>query len=257
MKTTKGQPSFARIGPVTLADRFVTRNYDVIKATTLLLPADKDGGGIQDEVTHLLAYAVKASKGAAKFVPPPDVHVLNQCSDVALSPRKPVSLLVPTAKDLNLPPSAPVEANHELDHFLCYAAKPRTKLAKGIQVDVADQFQTRRYDLKKIDKLCVPVAKSGTPMVLKGPNKGTPATITPADVRHPEALLVCYQAKLATKQIPQLGCGPADPKGKGTKIVPKQPGHTPRIGIFVANQLGALRLDSTKNIALCIPSLSP
>ena len=88
VKTTKGQPSFAPIGPVTLADRFVTRNYDVIKATTLLLPADKNGSGIQDEVTHLLAYAVKPSKGAAKFVPPPDVHVVNQCSDVALIPAQ-------------------------------------------------------------------------------------------------------------------------------------------------------------------------
>ena len=78
-------------------------------------------------------------------------------------------------------------------------------------------------------------------------------TITPADVRHPEALLVCYKAKLATKQIPQLGCGPVDPKDKGTKIVPKQPGHTPRIGIFVANQLGALRLDSTKECGALHP----
>jgi hypothetical protein len=145
----------------------------------------------------------------------------------------------------------------ELDHFVCYAAKPRTKLAKGTQIDVADEFQTRRYDLKKIDKLCVPVAKSGTPFVLKGPDKGTPAPITAAAVQHSEALLVCYQAKLATKVIPQLGCGPVDPKSKGTKIVPKQPRHTPRLGIFLANQLGTPRLDSTKEIALCIPSLSP
>ena len=118
-----------------------------------------------------------------------------------------------------------------------------------------DQFETRRYDLKKIDKLCVPAAKSGSPLFLKGPSKGTTATIAPADVKHADALLVCYRAKLATKVIPQLGCGPVDPKSKGTKIVPKQPKHTPHLGVFVANQLGTLQVDSTKELALCIPSV--
>lgn len=254
VKPSKGHPAFVPIGPVTLADRFTTRNYDVLKTTTLLLPADKNGGGLQDAATHLLAYSVKASKGQAKFEVPPDVHVLNQCSDVALVAKKAVTLLVPTAKDLASAPTPPVEANHELDHFLCYAAKARTKLAKGTQVQVGDQFQTRRYDLKKIDKLCVPVAKSGAPLFLKGENKGTPATITPAAVRHVDGLLVCYQAKLATKEIPQLGCGPVDPKSKGAKL-PKQPKHAPHLGVFVANQLGTVQVDSRKELALCVPSV--
>lgn len=255
-KATKGQPTFLPIGPVMLADQFATRNYDVIKATALLLPADKDGGGVQDDVTHLLGYALKASKGDAKFVVPPDVHVLNQCSDVALVAKKPLRLLVPTAKSLQGTPTAPTQADDELDHFLCYAAKARTKPPKGTQVTVADQFQTRRYDLKKITTLCVPVAKSGNPFVLKGPSKGTAATITTSTIRHPEALLVCYQAKLAGKVIPQLGCGAADPKAKGTKIDPKQLKHA-AAGVFVANQLGALRLDAGKELELCVPSLAP
>jgi hypothetical protein len=30
------------------------------------------------------------------------------------------------------------------------------------------------------------------------------------------------QAKMASKTIAQNGCGPVDPKGEGTKIVPKR-----------------------------------
>lgn len=51
------------------------------------------------------------------------------------------------------------------DDYLCHAAKAQKKrsdgmplapLPKGQQVVVEDQFQTRRYDLKKITKLCQP-----------------------------------------------------------------------------------------------------
>jgi hypothetical protein len=253
----KGEAPFVPIGSVTLAGALGSAGYDVKKVAALLLPADKNSGGVHDSVTHLAEYAVKPSKGSAKFVPPAPIHVLNQCSDVLLTAKKPTSLLVPTAKNLTSPVDPPLEANHQLDHFLCYAAKSQTKLAKGVQVDAADQFQSRRYDLDKITKLCVPVAKSGSPVFLKGDAKGTPATLSPASIRHPEGLLVCYQASLATSEIPQLGCGPVDPKSKGTKIVPKQPKHAPRLGIFVANQLGALRLDSKQEVELCVPSLLP
>jgi hypothetical protein len=77
VKASKGHPAFVPIGPLTLADRFTTRNYDLSKPTALLLPANENGKGVHDEVTHLLSYNVKASKGQAKFLVPPDVHVLN------------------------------------------------------------------------------------------------------------------------------------------------------------------------------------
>ena len=271
VKPTKGTASFEPLGPVTLTDAFVPAgaDYDVIKPAALALPADKNESGVHDDATHLLEYLVKPSNGAPKFAPRVDVRLLNQCSDVTLVVKKPVSLLVPTAKSVSDPVDPPVEAEHEVDHFLCYRAKPEAKLAsggvlpkfpKGIQVDVADQFddsQARRYDLKSITKLCVPTAKSGNPLFLKGAAKGTPATIAPASVRHADSLLVCYRAKLATTQIPQLGCGAVDPKSKGAKIDPKQPKHTPVIGIFVNNQLGPLQLDSVKELELCVPSVMP
>ncbi len=258
VKATKGHPPFFALGPVTL---LAGNRYDVLKAATLLLPADKNGEGLHDQVTHLLEYAVKPGKDVPKFGTLSDIRVLNQCSDFFVEIKKPVSLMVPTAKGLGAPVTAPAGAS--LDHFLCFQAKPQKKrggvalpkFPKGIQVDAQDQFQTRRYELTKPSKLCIPTDKSGTPSFLKGPDKGKPATITPATVQHGFEFLVCYKAKLAGTTIPQLGCGPAVPGAKGTKITPKQPKHTPRAGLFIANQLGTLRLDSTKEVELCVPSL--
>ena len=127
---------------------------------------------------------------------------------------------------------------------------------KGTQLSATDQFQTRRYDVGKISKLCTPTDKSGTPLYLKGTHQGQPATITPATVRHPTENLLCYKVKAAASTIAQPLCGAAAPKDKGTPIVPKQAKHTPKIGMFTANQLGALRLDSTKEVELCIPSFT-
>ena len=118
---------------------------------------------------------------------------------------------------------------------------------------LTDAFQTRRYDLKKVASVCLPVAKSGSPQLLAGPNKGTPFALTRATVGSPESFLVCYRAKLATKTIPQNGCGPVDPADKGAKMVPKQPKHVPRL-VQVGNQLGGGALDTKKESLVCIPS---
>jgi hypothetical protein len=238
-------------------------NYDVQKVASVLLPADVNAAGVHDTATHLLEYAIKPAKGEPKFAALPGTHVLNQCSDLFVTLGKPVSVLVPTAKDLQNPVTAP--ASPPVDHFLCFAAKldkkapsgaPLAKFPKGIQVDVTDQFETRRYELTKVSKLCLPTAKSGSPVFLKGAAKGTPATLAPAAVQHANEHLFCYKAKLATAHIDQLGCGPATPGDKGTKIVPKQSKHTPRLGFFVANQLGTLQLDSTKEVEVCVPSFA-
>jgi hypothetical protein len=264
VRVTKGGEPFAARAPVRLADDVSGRDYEVGKPLALALPAAKNGGARLDATTHLLEYHVTAARGTPKFAPRLDVHLLNQCSDVFVAFTKPVSLLVPAAKDLASPVAPPIEATHQLDHFLCYQAKTETKLASGtllpkpprrVQVDVQDQFQTRRYDLKGITKVCLPTAKSGNPRFLKGDLKGEPAPFTPATVRHPEALLACYRAKLARVLIPQLGCGPVDPTDQGTKLVPSQPKHAARTGMFVADQLGTLRLDSVKERELCVPSL--
>ena len=263
VKTTKDTTKFVRFGPVLLGDQFGATSYDVTKPTQIGLPANKNGEGVNDDVTHVEEYAVKPVKGSPAFQGRSDVQVVNQCNDLLLVVGKPVSLLVPTAKSLTDPVTAPDPSGHGLDHFLCYKAKPQAKLAdgtklptfpKGIQVDVSDQFQTRRYDLKKITKLCNPVGKSGDPVLLSGPDKGAPKPISAATIRHPDDHLVCYAATIAKKRIEQSGCGPADPADKGTTIEPAQAKHAKLTGLFVANQFGTERLDTIKETELCIPS---
>ena len=263
VKATKGTPDFMPFGPVTLADQFDTAPYNVQKPTQLALPADKNGEGRTDAVTHLEEYPIKRANTAPKFVPPPDVRVVNQCSELVLAVQKPASLLVPTNKDLAAPVQPPDASQPTVDHFVCYKAKveknlpdgtPVAGFPKGIQVDVVDQFQTRHYDLTKVTKLCAPVDKSGTPVLLSGPHKAQPVPITPAAIRNQAAHLVCYQAKLAKAVIPQTGCGPAQPGDKGSKIDPPQEKHVKRIAVNVNNQFGPGKLDTTGEAEFCIPS---
>ena len=84
--------------------------------------------------------------------------------------------------------------------------------------------------------------------------KGDPFPITPATVGDPEAHLVCYTTKLSTKQIAQRegGCGPADPKDKGTKAKQEKPAQLRATN--VANQFQIGQLDTKKPSVVCLPA---
>jgi hypothetical protein len=112
-----------------------------------------------------------------------------------------------------VPPGAGVA-----DHYKCYKVKitPGTlKFPKGKQATVADQFQARLYDVKKPQRLCVPVDKNGEGIV------------------HPAVHLMCYQVK------------PAKGEPKHAKVVGQ---------IHTEKQFGALRLDTVKEDELCVPA---
>ena len=247
VKGSATAPKLAAFGPVTLTDALGSADYDVKKLPALGIPADKNDEGRADATTSLAQYALKRRKTAGKFLKIANVATTSQCGVLTLTLVKPESLLVPVARQTA--PFDPLTA--EVDHLVCYKAKSQTKPAKGTQVDVVDDFQTRRYDLKKPTRLCVPVTTAGTPAALKG---GAPVPFTATARRHPGGHLVCYQAKAASKTIAQNGCGPVDPKSKGTKIVPKQPKHQKRLGVAINGPLGPATLDTSKEAELCIPA---
>ncbi len=246
VKGSAAAPKLVAFGPVTLTDALGAADYDVTKLPALGLPADKNVEGRADATTSLAQYAMKRRKGAPKFQKIANVATTNQCGALTLTLTKPESLVVPVKRQTE--PFDPLTA--EVDHLLCYKAKAATKLAKGTQVDVVDDFQTRRYDLKKPTRLCIPVATAGTPTT----KAGTTVAFTATARRHPAGHLVCYQAKAASKAIAQNGCGPVDPTSKGTKIVPKQPKHAKRLGVAINGPLGPTTLDTAKEVELCIPS---
>ncbi len=260
-KATKGAAKFAPVGPLTLADAASSTDVDVKKLVALGLPVDVNDAGVGDDVTHLTDYGLKARKGGTKFRPIPDVHIENACGDVVVTVAKPGDLLVPTLLNPVEPALPPAAATHEVADFRCYKVKVQKKRAdgtvlakfpKGMQVDAADALQSRRYDLKKLTRLCFPVAESGTPLVLK--TGELLLGFTPAALRHETTHLACYQAKPAKKRIEQNGCGAIDPKDKGTKIVPAPAKHRGQSGLRVISQLGAGTLDTAKELELCIPS---
>ena len=246
--TNEGAAKFVKFGPVHLVDQFGSGDYEVQKPIALGLPTDKNAGGVADPDTHLQEFAVKAASGTG-FDKRAGIRVANQCNDLTVDVVKPVSLLVPSTKRLQAP-AGPVPSG--VDHYLCYQVK--ATLPKGMQVEASDQFQSRRYDLKKLTKLCLPVNKSGNPVQLSGPNKGDPFPITVATVINPTAHLLCYQAKAASTVTPQTGCVAWRAKDKGTKIEPKQEKHSPRLDLFVTGQFGTEELDTKKEVELCIPS---
>lgn len=255
-------PDFYRFGPVMLQDQLGGADYGVVKAKALGVPANKNLEGIADAVTHLAQYKIGRLAGQPSFQAVQDVRVVNQCNDLLVEVKKPMSVLVPSNKDLMNPVPPPDEQDHALDHFLCYKAKAQRqasngstlpKFPRGIQVEAADQFESRRYDLKKVTKLCVPVAKSGSPLLMSGPNAGTPKPIDGAAIRNPNLHLLCYKAKLSRRMIQQNGCGPAQPGDPGTAI-PIQPGHMPRNGVHLNNQFGPLDVNTIKAEEFCVPS---
>jgi hypothetical protein len=268
VKPTKGSPKPVKFGPIVLQDQFGSAKYIVGKPRELLLPANKNDEGLLDSDTHLKEYQVKP---LSALTIPSAVQITNQCNDTVIEVRKVRSLLVPTSKTPPpgaQVPDAPDPAYHNVDHFLCYQAKAAKSVGgvpqafpKGTQVNVVDQFQTRRYDLRRITKLCNPVAKSTDPQdppkILSGADAGTDKAIAPAAIRNPEDHLVCYQAKLAKKLIPQSGCGcdtVADPKCAGTALDPVQPAEVVFSGVQVNNQFGPETLDTGKHVEICIPS---
>ncbi len=258
-KPTSGSEKFQTIGPVNLADTLGSSNYIVRKLQMLGAPADV-GNGIAYP-THLTEYRLLAAPGTPHFSGLEDVVTKTSCSDLTVQLKKASALLVPTNTDESAPTTAPLELEHNLDHFLCYDAKvqkkagdgsPLPKFQKGAQVDVDDGSTTRTYELTKIRRLCVPTAKSGTPVFLSGPDAGLPAPITPATIRNPDRYLVCYIAKLAKKDIAQQGCGPLIPGDKGTTFSPKQVAAPRASGLHVADQLGQRQLDTPKLREICM-----
>ncbi len=265
VKPSAGRPGFEPIAPVQLEDDIGSHGYAVTKprqlgvsaAATMVAPA---GAG-----TGFVEYAIAATRDAAPVGRRAHVPVVDQCGDVTVTLRQPSSLLVPATVDPHGAAVPPDADTNELDHFLCYKAALDSrlpdgttvgKLARGTQMDVADAFGTRRYDLLGISKVCRPVDKdvdpANPPVVLSGPGAGRTKSIAPASIRDPERSLVCYRAKLATTYVAQNGCGPADPRDRGTPTAAAPVGRATEVS--TADQLGALWLDTVKPTEICVPT---
>ncbi len=200
---------------VTLSDQFDTGQYTGRLAKMLCTPADENGGGISDPDTHLMAYKIKGPHERRTRV-----EVVNQFGTFSFDTKKTYSLLVPTAKSVMPdPPPGPPDPGSRVDHYRCLKVRitrGTPKFPKGLTVNVADQFGSRTFFVKKPVTLCVPVDKNGE------------------GIKHPDAYLTCFRGKaeprtsVAGVQVNnQIGETVLDLRREGELCVPSQPGVTP------------------------------
>jgi hypothetical protein len=217
-RITQDTPDFSPL-TVSVADQFETATVSVRAQEELCAPANKDDEGILDPATHLMAYRIRSQN--PRHVRRSHIRLTNQLEEIRVSTLRPSLILVPTAKSLTQPgPPPPNSGDHNVDHFKCYQVRvtPGTPLpAQNRKVDVSDQFTepAKIINLRRPRHLCVPVDKNGE------------------GIKNPAAHLLCYRS------------GPA----RG------EPKHLPREGLFVANQFGALRINTARERAFCIPSV--
>ena len=145
-----------------LADQFESAIHKVDEVERLGNPVDKDGEGISDADTHLVAYEIDdGDPEHEKRL----LRVTNQFGELSLETDDPEWLLVPSLKSLDGPiPDDILPDPFPVDHFKCY----EVELSKGakfnrIEVPLQDQFmqEPRQFVVLKPAHLCNPVDKQG------------------------------------------------------------------------------------------------
>jgi hypothetical protein len=213
-RVTPGTPKFTRVKNVALTDQFGSGEVDVKKPVAICPPADKNGEGVNDPVTHLESYAIGRSKGQPRDAKQFGLQVEDQFGTLTVDTRRADRLLVPTGKALDAPADPPAGT---VDHYKCYTLRIThgTPGFTKTQVTVVDQFENRVYDVLRPHRLCTPADKNG-----EGVNDLT-------------SHLMCYRVKRAV----------------GQPIHQKVKGH-----INTNNQFGAGRLDTVREDDLCVPA---
>jgi hypothetical protein len=138
---SKGTPRFSPVPGVHLVDWLEDARFTVTEPRALCNPADLEGEGVHDPVTHLDRYQIVPVFKRAPRAKAAGVSVETALGVVQLDVVRGDKLLVPAAKSLATPPPA-LEGAH-VDHFKCYDVVPSRGAAKfpqGLHLTLADQF---------------------------------------------------------------------------------------------------------------------
>ena len=261
VRIPRGTPKLPVFGPVGLGPPDAPEQFRVTRAGWLGVPSALNDGVALDPETHLREYRLRRRSENAPFEKTADVVVTNSCGSLRVVVKKPNAMLVPAHADPTDTPSVPSPDEHDVDSFLCQPASAQKALADGTklpgiakrtQVDIQAGDRTARYELVRPTRVCQPVDRTGTPTILKGPNKGQAFPWAESTARHPDVSLACYRAKLARHQVPQAGCGPIDPD-VGERIDPPQK-RAPRALWNVADDIGTASLEAVRDVEVCLPS---
>ena len=127
---------------VSLVDQFQARSTLVLDPKLFCTPADKNGEGIDDPLTHLTCYSTSPIGQAPGLIPIVNQFIAGDQLDLLEADL----LCAPSTKQL-VPP---------VEHFMVYNATG----PDGPPVTIADQFGTQVTDLGDVSLFMVPVEKN-------------------------------------------------------------------------------------------------
>jgi hypothetical protein len=191
---------------VTLDDVLNTATYTATKVKRFYTPADKNGEGLSDPLTHLSGYRL-----SGPITQRTGIAAVNQFGSFSLDTRRRGLLLVPTAK--TLPPAAPPSTPPAtaVDHYHCEVVRltPGSPDPPPRDITVVDQFGTRHLAIKRPKLLCVATDKNGE------------------GINRPDAHLLCHPARptpphtiAAAQTIDQFGSRVVAPNKEREFCVP-------------------------------------
>jgi hypothetical protein len=142
---------------VSVEDRFQSISSTTRYPHRLCAPVDINGGGIIDDVQHLVGYVMNQPV----FKSSDTLSVTNQLGTIALRLARPSVFMVPSAKSLTTTP--PPLTPPTIDHFQCYKAKRAGGGAKFTKqtVTIVDQLESQTVTIVKPELLCAPADKNG------------------------------------------------------------------------------------------------
>jgi hypothetical protein len=157
---------------VTLADQFGTIEAEADKLKHLCTPVRKNNEGDPDlNGGHLTCYKLDDDDDDdTEKTPKRRVLVDNQFGSLELIVKGPRELCLPATKDIGVPPVGDPAALN-LNHFLCYKARPAVRNSFAPQVvTLEDQFETRDAVARRPVALCNPVDKNAEGTVITPDN---------------------------------------------------------------------------------------
>jgi hypothetical protein len=156
------QPRFPGVAGVALANLFVNDMASLSTRKRLCNPAVIVVPVVRGDLLpreHLVVYQLRQTD--PPFTPIEGVQVDNQFGTIVVDLVRPDRLMVPTAKTpaVEMMERGPTPPASELDHYECYRVRGGRTRVSGIEV--TDQFGKLTADIKRPDRLCVPVDKNG------------------------------------------------------------------------------------------------
>jgi hypothetical protein len=145
---------------------------------------------------------------------PPEVDIVDRFGTFTMIPDGIGRFFAPSGFNLDAPASAPPA--EIADHRVCYRVKRAAPdIPRNTTIEIGNQLEAKDYIVSRPRHLCLAVGTDGSP------------------VMNPNAHQTCYRVKPARKQ----------PKHQRL-----------RSRIHIENELGALRLDTRREVEVCVPA---